>query len=121
MPATRSQPDPSASDIVERALVLRYAPAAWRPYLRLARVDRPIGTWLLLLPCWWGVLLALSLPDGFIQVPWHPSALKLFALFALGALVMRGAGCTWNDITDRDYDARWRARQAARSRRARSR
>ncbi len=70
----------------------RHAPAWARPYLRLARLDRPIGTWLLLWPCWWSITLA-----GF--------DIWLMALFALGALVMRGAGCTFNDIIDRDLDA----------------
>ena len=73
-----------------------YAPAAVRPYARLARLDRPIGTWLLLFPCWWGIALAA---DGW------PS-LYLIALFGIGAVVMRGAGCTFNDIVDRDFDGR---------------
>jgi 4-hydroxybenzoate polyprenyltransferase len=72
-----------------------YAPAWLRPYLRLARLDRPIGTWLLLFPCWWGIALA---SDSF------PS-LYLLALFGIGAVVMRGAGCTFNDIVDRKFDA----------------
>ncbi|RJL08761.1 4-hydroxybenzoate octaprenyltransferase [Paracoccus siganidrum] len=78
----------------------RHAPAAWRPWLRLSRADRPIGTWLLLLPCWWGVGLAM-MADG-------PRWFDLWIVIAcgLGALVMRGAGCTWNDITDRDIDAK---------------
>jgi 4-hydroxybenzoate polyprenyltransferase len=74
----------------------RYVPAATRPYLRLARLDRPIGTWLLLFPCWWGIAMASD--------RW-PS-LWLMALFGLGAVVMRGAGCTYNDIVDRDFDGR---------------
>jgi 4-hydroxybenzoate polyprenyltransferase len=78
----------------------RYAPAAARPYLRLARVDRPIGAWLLLLPCWWGQSLAeLSLGRTF------PS-LWLMVLFAIGAVAMRGAGCAYNDFVDRDFDLR---------------
>jgi 4-hydroxybenzoate polyprenyltransferase len=73
----------------------RYAPPSVRPYVRLARLDRPIGTWLLLFPGWWGVALAAGgWPD------W-----RLLLLFALGAVAMRGAGCTLNDIADRDYDA----------------
>jgi len=71
-----------------------------RPYLRLSRADRPIGTWLLLLPCWWGALLgALAMPEtaGWLTV-W------IFVACGLGAFLMRGAGCTWNDITDRDID-----------------
>ncbi|MBP2294836.1 4-hydroxybenzoate octaprenyltransferase [Azospirillum rugosum] len=74
----------------------RYAPAPIRPYLRLARLDRPIGTWLLLFPGWWSIALAGAgpLPD-----------LWMMALFGIGAVVMRGAGCTVNDILDRDFDA----------------
>ncbi len=75
----------------------RYPPARARPYLRLARFDKPIGAWLLLWPCWWSIALAAA--GGW------PDA-RLLALFALGALVMRGAGCTFNDIVDRDFDAR---------------
>jgi 4-hydroxybenzoate polyprenyltransferase len=78
----------------------RLAPAAARPYLRLARADRPIGSWLLLWPCWWS--LALAVPT--VGDTW-PDA-QLLILFALGAVVMRGAGCTLNDIVDRDFDAR---------------
>jgi len=76
-----------------------YAPAWSRGYLRLSRADRPIGTWLLLLPCWWGLLLAM-LHTG--QAGWGD--LWLFVASAIGAFVMRGAGCTWNDITDRHID-----------------
>ena len=86
-----------ASDIATGDWIDRFAPAGCRPYLRLARLDRPIGTWLLLFPCWWSLALATTpgaLPD-----------LKLIILFAIGALVMRGAGCTVNDIADRDFDA----------------
>jgi 4-hydroxybenzoate polyprenyltransferase len=76
------------------------APAWSRPYLRLSRFDRPIGSWLLLLPCWWSAALAAG-------VVGHLSSLPLaLTLFLVGAFVMRGAGCTWNDITDRDLDAR---------------
>jgi 4-hydroxybenzoate polyprenyltransferase len=74
-----------------------HMPAALRPYLRLARADRPIGVWLLMLPCWWSTALAApagSLPD------W-----RLLVLFFIGSAVMRGAGCTLNDIADRDIDA----------------
>jgi 4-hydroxybenzoate polyprenyltransferase len=73
----------------------RVLPAAALPYTRLARLDRPIGWWLLLFPCWWGLALA---------DPAHPR-LGLFVLFWLGAVVMRGAGCTLNDILDRHMDA----------------
>ncbi|MBL4721592.1 MAG: 4-hydroxybenzoate octaprenyltransferase [Alphaproteobacteria bacterium] len=84
--------DISAGDWIDRRL-----PAAFRPYARLSRIDRPIGTWLLLLPCWWGSALATA---SMIRPPelWH------FALFAIGSLVMRGAGCAWNDILDRNFD-----------------
>jgi len=87
------------ADAVNGNWVDRFAPAATRPYLRLARADRPIGTWLLLLPCWWGLLLAM-LHDG--RADWHD--LWIFAGCGIGAWLMRGAGCTWNDITDRDID-----------------
>ena len=75
------------------------APAALRPYLRLARADRPIGAWLLLLPCWWSAGLAAIAAGWPYPSPWH------VILFFVGAFVMRGAGCTWNDIVDRDLDA----------------
>jgi 4-hydroxybenzoate polyprenyltransferase len=76
------------------------APSWARPYLRLARADRPIGAWLLLLPCWWSAGLAAIGTGRPYPDPWH------VALFFVGAFVMRGAGCTWNDILDRDLDAR---------------
>src|ERR1700759_2254070 len=76
------------------------APAWSRPYLRLARLDRPIGSWLLLMPCWWSAALAAGVARDLSQLPLQ------IALFFIGAFVMRGAGCTWNDITDRDLDAR---------------
>jgi 4-hydroxybenzoate polyprenyltransferase len=88
----------SATDIQAGDWIDRHMPEAIRPYLRLARVDRPIGTWLLLFPGWWSLALAAApgqLPDGYVMV-----------LFAIGALVMRGAGCTVNDIVDRDFDAK---------------
>ncbi len=85
----------------------RLAPPAWKPYLRLARFDRPIGAWLLLFPAWWSQALA----EVSLGQP-HPN-LWYLALFWIGAFVMRGAGCTYNDIVDRDYDARV-ARTAAR-------
>lgn len=87
------------SDAVRGNWVDRLAPAPARPYLRLSRLDRPIGTWLLLLPCWWGLLLAI-LSDG--QARWED--LWIFAGCGIGAILMRGAGCTWNDITDRHID-----------------
>jgi 4-hydroxybenzoate polyprenyltransferase len=86
----------------------RFAPPASRPFLRLSRADRPIGTWLLLIPCWWGLALAVA----------ASGAPRLFDLWialgcGIGAILMRGAGCTWNDFTDRDFDgavARTRSR-----------
>jgi 4-hydroxybenzoate polyprenyltransferase len=77
----------------------RLAPAWTRPYLRLARLDRPIGSWLLLMPCWWSVGLAAVRAREGVNL-WH------LVLFLVGAFAMRGAGCTWNDIVDRDLDAR---------------
>ena len=76
------------------------APLWSRPYLRLARLDRPIGSWLLLLPCWWSAALAAPLAHDLGRLP------AVLALLFLGAFAMRGAGCTWNDITDRDLDAK---------------
>jgi 4-hydroxybenzoate polyprenyltransferase len=90
---TASQPDPS--DIRQGDWVERHLPARLRPYTRLARLDRPIGTWLLLFPGWWGIALA--------SARWPDPA--LLCLFAIGAVTMRGAGCTLNDIADRHYDA----------------
>jgi 4-hydroxybenzoate polyprenyltransferase len=84
------------SDIRSGDWADRHAPAAWRPYIRLARLDRPIGTWLLLFPGWWGIALAApAWPD------W-----RLIVAFAVGAVAMRGAGCTFNDIADREFDGR---------------
>ncbi|TDK43777.1 4-hydroxybenzoate octaprenyltransferase [Antarcticimicrobium luteum] len=96
-------PDATASgqvaDAVRGNWVDRLAPEATRPYLRLSRADRPIGTWLLLLPCWWGLALGML----WDQSPrWED--LWIFIGCGLGAWLMRGAGCTWNDITDRDID-----------------
>ena len=92
-------PDGQVADAVKDNWVDRWAPSATRPYLRLSRADRPIGTWLLLIPCWWGLALAIlhdktpRLEDAWIAIG-----------CALGAWLMRGAGCTWNDITDREFD-----------------
>jgi 4-hydroxybenzoate polyprenyltransferase len=77
-----------------------HAPLWARPYLRLARMDRPIGAWLLLMPCLWSAALAAGVAGDLSHLP------STLILFAVGALVMRGAGCTWNDITDRDLDGR---------------
>src|SRR4030081_1352616 len=75
------------------------APRWSSPYLRLPRLDRPIGSWLLLMPCWWSAALAATVAHSVRQLP------LVLALFLVGAFAMRGAGCTWNDITDRDLDA----------------
>ncbi|MGA7999547.1 MAG: 4-hydroxybenzoate octaprenyltransferase [Bradyrhizobium sp.] len=77
-----------------------HAPQWSRPYLRLSRLDRPIGSWLLLMPCWWSAALAAGVAHNIARLP------LVIALFFLGAFAMRGAGCTWNDITDRDLDAK---------------
>jgi 4-hydroxybenzoate polyprenyltransferase len=76
----------------------RLAPARVRPFLRLARLDRPIGSWLLLIPCWWSSALAAMAAHERMPYSAH------LALFFVGAFAMRGAGCTWNDIVDRDLD-----------------
>ncbi len=76
------------------------APLWTRPYLRLARYDRPIGSWLLLMPCWWSAALAAGVAHDVGDLP------RTVVLFFIGAFVMRGAGCTWNDITDRNLDTK---------------
>jgi 4-hydroxybenzoate polyprenyltransferase len=102
--------DLAARDLAARQLELpdavaghwvdRLAPPPSRPYLRLARIDRPIGWWLLLLPCWWSTALAAIAAGKPFPNPWH------LALFLIGAVAMRGAGSTYNDIVDRDLDAK---------------
>lgn len=91
--------DGRVADAVADHWADRFLPAAARPYARLARLERPIGWWLLLLPCWWSLALA-SGSTG--QTP----SLRLALLFLIGAVAMRGAGCTWNDLTDHDIDAK---------------
>jgi 4-hydroxybenzoate polyprenyltransferase len=90
----------AASDIRTDHWILRIAPVSWRPYLRLIRADRPIGTWLLLIPCLWSVTMASDVAGLGVPSPWY------IALFAIGSFVMRGAGCVINDLWDRDIDAR---------------
>jgi 4-hydroxybenzoate polyprenyltransferase len=85
------------TDIDRRHWTLRFLPRWTHPYARLSRWDRPIGIWLLMLPCWWSLSLGIGNQWGRL-IGW-------MALFALGALAMRGAGCTWNDIVDRKVDA----------------
>ncbi len=79
--------------------IVEHLPASFQPYARMARLDRPIGWWLLLLPCWWSEALAARLSGTW------PSLTTLL-LFLIGAIATRGAGSTWNDITDRDLDAK---------------
>ncbi len=90
------RPDRIIADASKQNWVDLYAPEGLQPYMKLSRLDRPIGTWLLLLPCLWSI--ALAAPMGGFPNLW------LFILFGIGALVMRGAGCTLNDITDRNFD-----------------
>ena len=96
---TEAETQGQVADAVSGNWVDRYAPHWTRPYLRLSRADRPIGTWLLLIPCLWGVFAA-ALHDGSFTV----QHLWIVIGCAIGAWLMRGAGCTWNDITDRDFD-----------------
>jgi 4-hydroxybenzoate polyprenyltransferase len=98
-----SQQDAKPADAIADNWVDRFLPLALQPYARLARLDRPIGSWLLFLPCLWGLML--SAPDARLAPP-----LTTVLLYGLGALVMRGAGCTYNDIVDRNID-----RQVART------
>ncbi|MDG2403477.1 MAG: 4-hydroxybenzoate octaprenyltransferase [Paracoccaceae bacterium] len=98
--ADRPEPEGKVADATAGNWVDKRAPRLSRAFLRLSRADRPIGTWLLLLPCWWGLTLAM-LADG--QSRWQD--LWIFIGCGLGAWLMRGAGCTWNDITDRKIDA----------------
>ena len=91
-----------SSDIAQGDWIDRKVPAALEPYFRLARVDRPIGVWLLAIPCWWGLGLAFTSVLGATL----EEIGKLALLFLMGSFLMRGAGCTWNDILDRDIDAK---------------
>lgn len=95
-----ASPSGQVADATRDNWVDRWAPARARPYLRLSRADRAIGTWLLLVPCFWGLALAANDGHGFRL--WD---IWIAASCAIGAFLMRGAGCTWNDITDRDFDA----------------
>ncbi|MEK6216261.1 MAG: UbiA family prenyltransferase, partial [Boseongicola sp.] len=90
----------TVADSVAGNWVDTWAPAFSRPFLRLSRADRPIGTWLLLIPCYWGIGVAsLALGQFTVEYLW------IAVGCAMGAWLMRGAGCTWNDITDRNIDA----------------
>ena len=100
VPGNTPETEGTVFDAVKGNWVDSLAPEWTRPYLRLSRADRPIGTWLLLLPCWWGALLAAASQDAFgLRESW------VILGCGIGAWLMRGAGCTWNDITDRDIDA----------------
>jgi 4-hydroxybenzoate polyprenyltransferase len=101
--AMNSLPNPAAApaDADARNWVDRFAPGPAKPYLRLMRADRPIGAWLLLIPCWQGIALAAAMGGA----DW-PRMIWYAALCAFGAFVMRGAGCAYNDIVDRDFDAK---------------
>lgn len=92
-------PEGAVADAARGNWVDRFAPVSARPYLRLSRADRPIGTWLLLIPCLWAIALGAGV-DGF-----RPMDLWLALSCGIGAFLMRGAGCTWNDISDREIDA----------------
>ena len=99
------EPLPEAKDQIFDAVnnnwVDMHAPKWLRPFLKLSRMDRPIGTWLLLLPCWWGLLMGM-LTNGTSNL--HD--LWIFIACAVGAVLMRGSGCTWNDINDREIDGK---------------
>lgn len=101
MTDTRELPDATVADAAPGNWVDRYAPPALRPYLRLSRADRPVGTWLLLIPCLWAIALAAASDPAGPRL----GDIWLIASSALGAFLMRGAGCTWNDLTDRHIDA----------------
>lgn len=101
MTGSDPMPDGQVADAVKGNWVDTLAPAWSRPYLRLSRADRPIGTWLLLIPCFWGLGAASVMQGRFT-----PEHAWIALGCAMGAWLMRGAGCTWNDITDRDFDAR---------------
>jgi 4-hydroxybenzoate polyprenyltransferase len=92
-------PDGRVRDATAQNWVDRWSPPRYRPWLRLSRADRPIGTWLLLIPCWWAIALA-AVAQG-----WALFDLWLITGCAIGAFLMRGAGCTWNDLADREIDA----------------
>ncbi len=92
------QGEQALPDSVADQWLFRATPTAWRPYIELARLDRPVGWWLLLLPCWWSSALASVAAHAPLN-PWH------LALFFVGAVAMRGAGTTYNDLVDRDIDA----------------
>lgn len=102
MPSFKKILDHEIADAPPENWVMRYAPYWARPFLQLSRIDRPIGTWLLLLPSWWGLLLAMMGSGERIGL----KELHIGVILFFGAWLMRGAGCTWNDISDRHFDAK---------------
>jgi 4-hydroxybenzoate polyprenyltransferase len=88
------------SDIDLKHIVFQKVPLSWHPYIKLARLDRPIGIWLLLFPCLWSIVLA---SDGIVNI--SPKTCGTLVLFTLGAVLMRAAGCIFNDICDMELDA----------------
>lgn len=95
-----SHPEARVADALPDHWADRLLPARLRTYARLMRLERPIGWWLLLLPCWWGLALGQIAWGGGLPSPWYA------LLFLVGAIIMRGAGCTLNDIADRNFDGR---------------
>ena len=79
-----------------------YVPEGIRPFFKLSRLDRPIGSWLLIIPCWWGVFLSTNVDPNLL----NGNSLYILVACYIGGLLMRGAGCTWNDITDAKLDAK---------------
>ena len=79
-----------------------YIPKGLRPYFKLSRLDRPIGSWLLIIPCWWGIFLSTNVDPKLLT----GNSLYLLIACYIGGVLMRGAGCTWNDITDAKLDAK---------------
>src|SRR5215467_13061654 len=98
VPGSGREP-PRPGDAVPKSWV-EGAPPFMRPYLRLMRLDRPIGAWLLFWPCVFGLTLGAAVEHQGLPNPLY------IVLCGIGSVVMRGAGCTYNDIVDRDFDAR---------------
>ena len=101
-PSDRPEPEGKVADAVSGNWVDSLAHEASRPFLRLSRADRPIGTWLLLWPGLWSIVLASHFHGNQMIIP----DINLLLLFSLGAIVMRGAGCVVNDLWDRDADGK---------------
>lgn len=97
-PDNRLAADITVADATKMNWVDRFMPLWSRPYLRLSRADRPAGTWLLLLPCLYTLALAIAATGWRVEDVWF------FIAFCIGAFLMRGAGCTWNDLTDEEFD-----------------